>query len=69
MTNKDIIDLYKKGYSVSAIAKQYHRYIIKYDKFFHSVEYNFCGKKKYYYVDSLVYVQDLLLKYLSGYFE
>ena len=36
---------------------------------YHSVDYNFRGKSKYEYSDALIYVQDLIIKYLTGYFE
>lgn len=69
MTNKNIIEMYKKGYPVKFIAKRYQEYLYANYKIYHTVNYQFGNKKEYSYLECLTYVQDLIIKYLSGYFD
>lgn len=70
MTNKDIIEMYEKGISIKSISKKYQSYTNKnYELFYHSLNSLYNPYKTITYDQSVIYVQDLIIKYLSGYFE
>lgn len=72
MTNEEIIELYEKGVSINVIAKKYYNYknsTYCRDQFYHTLV-SFSKERYYYhYYKALSYVQDIIIKYINGYFE